>query len=153
MADFVSSWHCQDDETHRDFLWSGYITREQRNAAAKNYLRSLLFSTSRRGRIIESMHVALSRNETHQNFNIWVHGDEKLVRGSGLFVGESGVAAGGFGKFHPLQCFLKVSFCNPTLALTGMGTFFSALLSDMPMDKYRGLLAELALHCERTHRI
>jgi hypothetical protein len=39
------------------------------------------------------MHVALSRNETHKNFNICVYGDEKLVRGSGLFVGEAGVAA------------------------------------------------------------
>jgi hypothetical protein len=40
------------------------------------------------------MHVALWRNETHQNFNIWVYGEhEKLVRGSGLFVGETGVAA------------------------------------------------------------
>lgn len=59
----------------------------------KVYLRTLLFSTSRRGRVIESMHVSLARNETHQNFNIWVHGDDKLVRGSGLFVGESGIAA------------------------------------------------------------
>jgi hypothetical protein len=59
----------------------------------KIYLRTLLFSTARRGRVIESMHVALSRNETHQNFNIWVYGEEKLVRGSGLFVGETGVAA------------------------------------------------------------
>jgi hypothetical protein len=58
----------------------------------KVYLRTLLFSTSKRGCVIESMHVALSRNETHQNFNIWVHGDEKLVRGSGLYVGETGVA-------------------------------------------------------------
>jgi hypothetical protein len=39
------------------------------------------------------MHVALSRNETHQNFNVWVYGNDKLVRGSGLFVGETGVAA------------------------------------------------------------
>lgn len=39
------------------------------------------------------MHVALSRNEIHQNFNICVYGDDKLVRGSGLFVGETGVAA------------------------------------------------------------
>lgn len=46
----------------------------------KVYLRTLLFSTSKRGRIIESMHVSLSRNETHQTFNIWVHGDTKLVR-------------------------------------------------------------------------
>jgi hypothetical protein len=60
----------------------------------KVYLRTLLFSTSKRGRVIESMHVALSRNETHQNFNIWVYGERgRLVRGSGLFVGETGVAA------------------------------------------------------------
>lgn len=59
----------------------------------KVYLRTLLFSTSRRGRVIESMHVALSRHETLQNFNIWVYGDDRLVRGSGLFVGETGVAA------------------------------------------------------------
>jgi hypothetical protein len=60
---------------------------------AKIYLRTLLFSTSKRGRVIESMHVSLTRNESHQNFNIWVYGDDKLVRGSGLFVGETGVAA------------------------------------------------------------
>ena len=58
----------------------------------KVFLRTLLFSTSKRGRVVESMQVALSRNETHQNFNIWVYGNEKLVRGSGLFVGETGFA-------------------------------------------------------------
>lgn len=62
-------------------------------ALPKVYLRTLLFSTSKRGRVIESMHVALERSETRQNFNIWVHGDDKLVRGSGLFVGETGIAA------------------------------------------------------------
>jgi hypothetical protein len=30
----------------------------------KVFLRTLLFATSKRGRVIESMHVALSRNET-----------------------------------------------------------------------------------------
>lgn len=39
------------------------------------------------------MHVTLRRNETIRNFNIRVHGDDKLVRSSGLFVGETGVAA------------------------------------------------------------
>lgn len=40
------------------------------------------------------MHVSLARSETNQNFNIWVHGTRgELVRGSGLFVGETGVAA------------------------------------------------------------
>ena len=57
----------------------------------KVYLRTLLFATSKRGRVVESMHIALSRNETNQNFNIWVYGDERLVRGSGLFVGETGI--------------------------------------------------------------
>ena len=59
----------------------------------KVFLRSLLFVTSKRGRVIESMVVALSRNESRQNFNVWVYGNDKLVRGSGLFVGESGVEA------------------------------------------------------------
>lgn len=63
-------------------------------ALPKVYLRTLLFATSKRGRVIESMHVALSRNEAHQNFNIWVYGERhQLVRGSGLFVGETGIAA------------------------------------------------------------
>src|SRR5438270_567542 len=64
-----------------------------RQPRPKVFLRALLFSTSKRGRVIESLHVRLSRGETRQNFNIWVYGDEKLVRGSGLFVGESGVAS------------------------------------------------------------
>ena len=60
----------------------------------KIYLRALLFSTAKRGRVIESMHVALSRNETHQTFNILVYGEPgNLVRASGLFVGETGIAA------------------------------------------------------------
>lgn len=59
----------------------------------KVYLRTLLFSTSKRGRVIESLHVTLSHNEAQQNFNIWVYGNDKLFRGSGLYVGETGVAA------------------------------------------------------------
>jgi hypothetical protein len=63
-----------------------------RGSRPKVFLRTLLFSTSKRGRVIESMHVRLTRSETRQNFNIWVYGEGKLVRGSGLFVGETGVA-------------------------------------------------------------
>ena len=59
----------------------------------KVFLRTLLFATAKRGRIVESLHITLSRNETRQNFNIWVYGNDKLVRGSGLFIGETGVEA------------------------------------------------------------
>jgi hypothetical protein len=60
----------------------------------KVFLRTLLYSTSKRGRILESMWVCLRRGETSQNFNIWTYGEKKqLSRGSGLFVPESGVAS------------------------------------------------------------
>ncbi len=63
------------------------------NPPLKVFLRTLLYATSKRGRIVESMYIRLRRGETTQNFNIWVYGDKQLVRGSGLFVPESGVAA------------------------------------------------------------
>jgi hypothetical protein len=64
----------------------------ERGGKAKVYLRTLLYSTSRSGQMIESMHVGIQRGETRQNFSVWVHGDDRLSRGSGLFVGHEGVA-------------------------------------------------------------
>ncbi len=58
----------------------------------KIYLRTLLYSTAKRGQVIESLHVALHRNESKQNFNIWVYGEKgDLKRGSGIFVPQEGV--------------------------------------------------------------
>ena len=59
----------------------------------KVFLRTLLYSTAKRGQIVETMYVKLGRGESSQNFNVWVYGDRPLARGSGLFVGEEGVAA------------------------------------------------------------
>jgi hypothetical protein len=70
--------------TQPTVIFFGPDTPRSRNDTAlpKVFLRTLLFSTSKRGRVIENMYVALSRNETHQNFNVWVYGErEKLVRG------------------------------------------------------------------------
>lgn len=58
----------------------------------KVFLRCLLYSTGRRGNVIENMFVRVRRGESSQNFNIWVYGDRDLTRGSGLFVGPDGVA-------------------------------------------------------------
>ena len=58
----------------------------------KIYLRALLYSTAPSGIVIEHVWVKLRRGESQQNFPIWVYGDERLCRGSGLFVGPSGVA-------------------------------------------------------------
>jgi hypothetical protein len=58
----------------------------------KVYLRTLLYSTAKRGPVLESLHVSLQRNESKQNFNIWVYGEKgNLTRGSGLFVAQDGV--------------------------------------------------------------
>ncbi|MFC1946217.1 hypothetical protein ACFLW1_03365 [Chloroflexota bacterium] len=59
----------------------------------KIFLRTLLYSTAKRGKIVENMFLKIRRGESVQNFNIWVYGDnpDSLVRGSGLFVGENGV--------------------------------------------------------------
>ncbi len=60
----------------------------------KLFLRTLLFSTARKGQIVENMYVKLHRGESVQNFNIWVYGDkESLARGSGLFVSREGIAS------------------------------------------------------------
>ncbi len=64
---------------------------DTKSLAPKVYLRTLLYSTAKRGNVISSLHVRLTRGETTQTFNIWVYGEEKLSRGSGLFVGEQGI--------------------------------------------------------------
>src|SRR5205085_1280179 len=57
----------------------------------KVFLRTLFYSTARRGQIVESMFVRVRRFESSQTFNIWVYGDKSLTRGSGLYVGQEGV--------------------------------------------------------------
>lgn len=59
---------------------------------SKLFLRTLLYSTAKRGVVLEHLFVRLRRGETQQNFNIWVYGDKDLARGSGLFIGQEGVA-------------------------------------------------------------
>ncbi len=63
--------------------------REGKN---KIFLRTLLYSTAKRGQVVESLHVAMQRGESKQNFNIWVYGEKNdLKRGSGIYVPQEGV--------------------------------------------------------------
>lgn len=60
---------------------------------AKIFIRSLLYGTNKRGQVIENMFATLRRGETQQTFNVWGYGEtNNLSRGSGLFVGETGVS-------------------------------------------------------------
>jgi len=66
--------------------------RDDKQPRTKVFLRTLLYSTSQRGQTVESMHINLQRAESKQNFSIWVYGNDRLTRGSGLHVGHEGVA-------------------------------------------------------------
>lgn len=61
---------------------------------AKIFLRTLLYSTSVKGQVIESMHAKLSRDGIEESFSFWGHGEAaKITPGSGLYVGQTGVSA------------------------------------------------------------
>jgi hypothetical protein len=68
------------------------VSRGSETSSPKIYLRVLLYGTAKRGRVIESLFVELTRNESKQTFPVWVYGDAQLVRGSGLMVGENGIS-------------------------------------------------------------
>jgi hypothetical protein len=88
----------------------------------KVYLRTLLYSTAKRGQIIESMFVRLRRGESIQTFNIWVYGEGSLARGSGLYVGENGVT------------------CNHHFLLPADGTKFEFLPGEYKVEVYASLV-------------
>jgi hypothetical protein len=103
--------------------------REGAPPRPKVFLRSLLYSTGKRGHIVESMYVVLRRGETRQTFNIWVYGDERLTRGSGLFVGDTGVV------------------CNHHFLLPEDGTQFQFLAGDYRLDVFASIVGwSLTLH-------
>lgn len=55
---------------------------------SKVFLRTLLYSTSRSGQTVESMHVNIQRGESRQNFSIWVYGDKaNLARAAACLSG------------------------------------------------------------------
>lgn len=95
MAHPFPPWHGEDGPADCNLLWPRHSPLTFRHAVTKSissYFVVLDFEARSCNR--EHAHVALSRNETHQNFNIWVYGERgKLVRGSGLFVGETGISA------------------------------------------------------------
>ncbi|MGA2433907.1 MAG: hypothetical protein ABSG25_01335 [Bryobacteraceae bacterium] len=74
------------------------MKREFPSARPKIFLRTCLFTTGTKGRVIENMFLKVrQRKETFQGtyrFDFWGHTENgKLTLGSGLFVGPNGVAS------------------------------------------------------------
>lgn len=59
----------------------------------KVWFRALMYSTSHKGRVLESMYIRLRRGESQQNFSFWVCGKKgDLASGCGLHVAHTGIA-------------------------------------------------------------
>jgi len=60
----------------------------------KVFFRAALYSTGKRGHIVEAVYVKVRCGESAQTFNFWMYGETKeLMIGSGLRVGEEGVSS------------------------------------------------------------
>ena len=68
---------------------------------AKIFLRVLLYSTGKRGLVLENLSLRVHEGTRSEEFAFWGHGDKDLVRGSGLFLGENGVVTNH--HFNPIN--------------------------------------------------
>jgi len=87
--------------THPAFIAVRYDFVGKPVPQAKIFLRTLLFSTGKRGRVIESLLLRVHDEHRVDEFSFWGMGDKDLVRGSGLFVPETGIATNH--HFNPLN--------------------------------------------------
>src|SRR5690242_2679435 len=68
------------------------FTREMPSGRSKIFLRTLLFTTASKGRVIENMYLRVHQPGGTYIFDFWGYGEsEPLTLGSGLFVGPTGV--------------------------------------------------------------
>jgi hypothetical protein len=69
------------------------LRRELPAGTPKIFMRTLLFTTAVKGRVVENMLLRVQQPMGTYVFDFWGYGEsEKLTLGSGLFVGQTGVA-------------------------------------------------------------
>jgi hypothetical protein len=87
--------------THPSFVSFSYDFSLGKQPWAKVFLRTLLFSTGKRGQVVESLFLRVQEGARVAEFSFWGYSDKDLVRGSGLFIPESGVATNH--HFNPIS--------------------------------------------------
>lgn len=77
--------------TKPTIVFFGYDTVPK--STPKVFLRTLLYSTSSRGQVVEGMYAIVRHNDGERVFSFWGYGEtEKLSPGSGLHVSRTGLA-------------------------------------------------------------
>jgi hypothetical protein len=101
--------------THPSFVAFRYDFVDKAVPQAKIFLRTLLFSTGKRGLVIECLFLRVSEGGRCEEFSFWGYGDKDLVRGSGIFVPETGVVTNH--HFNPLHTENLFRFSHGTYRL------------------------------------
>jgi hypothetical protein len=92
--------------THPSFVAFRYDFVDKPVVQAKVFLRTLIFSTGKRGLVIESLFLRVREGARFEEFSFWGYGDKDLVRGSGIFVPETGVVTNHhFNPWHTEKLF------------------------------------------------
>lgn len=68
--------------THPAFIAIRYDFVGKKFPQAKIFLRSLLYSTGKRGRVVESLFLRVNEGARNAEFSFWGYGDKDLVRGA-----------------------------------------------------------------------
>lgn len=121
----------------------------------KVFLRTLLYSTAARGKVIESLYAKVHVEGTSQTFGIWGHGATTVeAQGSGLYVGQEGIAlnhhlvlsADQSFEFlpgdHEIEIFARLVGKKRPLLLEKLNLILSDELA-IGMSEERGVLFEL----------
>jgi hypothetical protein len=87
--------------THPSFIAFRYDFLDNKVVQAKIFFRALLFSRGKRGQVIESLFLRVREGSRQAEFSFWGYGDKDLIRGSGLFVPDTGVAT--YHHFNPVD--------------------------------------------------
>lgn len=87
--------------THPSFIAFKYDFVDEPVPQAKIVMRALLFSSGKRGQVVESLFLRVKEGSRQAEFSYWGYGDKEHVRGSGLFVPENGVVT--YHRFNPIN--------------------------------------------------
>ncbi|MFP5204430.1 MAG: hypothetical protein ACLGSH_03645 [Acidobacteriota bacterium] len=101
--------------THPSFIAFRYDFVGKNMPQAKIFLRALLFSTGKRGLVIESLFLRVREGSRQAEFSFWGLGDKDLIRGSGLFVPETGVVTNH--HFNPVDAETLFRFSQGSYSL------------------------------------
>jgi len=93
MVSVITAWLTLLRRGKLEMTKPSFIAFLYEREAPKVFFRALLFTTGRRGHVVESMYLTLRHGEITQTFNYWAYGETtSLSVGSGIRVGEDGIA-------------------------------------------------------------